>query len=396
MKSINIERLKNNYKTLRGISLIISLLIIVFGGISYWSNREFSTKQCLEIEEEKERIDCYGDIVSATLQRDGIQEAFSVVKNFYQNDPSFATSCHEFTHLIGEEAYKKFKQESKFEVVPETYYCGYGFYHGFIIKLMSSGDDLSLAQQFCMYTDRAINENSQTTQLDCYHGIGHGVTDYSSTELLGSGKEQVLIDNSVALCEEVSSSNEQLLRCIDGIFHSIGDIYLSDPDYMNSKDEQDPMALCRRQNIEHRKVCYGAMGYLVMQNFKEDFDKALGYASQIEEPEYAKALIRPMAGYRSYSTLGIDKNGENITSCSMLDDELAKECLMGLVEGITDFGTPGKEHEEVVRFCRTEGSPAWVADFCLDHAVKYFGSYFGQEKKSLLCSLAGPRVGCKT
>ncbi len=374
-------------KKRKSIFAALGFLVILFLGSLVFLNKGSALDQCLSLPVGGERDSCYQDLIKNILREKGIGEAFGAVKSLYETDPDFASDCHQFAHLIGEAAHLEFKEKGEFEVVPEAYYCGYGFYHGFIIALASAGEDISLAQQFCAYVEGALGENAQVATLDCYHGIGHGVTDYNSSEL---------VDNSLELCREIAPQKDQFNRCVNGIYHSLGDIYLGRFDEWDEEMKQDPLVLCRRQPVEYQGSCYSAMGYLVMQFFKDDFSAALNYASLISNSEYAKSLIQPMAGYQSYRTISEKKYEENLGACVVLDEVLAKACINGLVEGLSDFGSPGKEHLAVAELCRTGGFSAWVEDFCLDHAVEYFGEYFGQEKKKLLCDLVGERPACKS
>lgn len=330
---------------------------------------------------------CWKKEFESILKSSGVDKGFELLAFLYSTDQEFAGSCHDYTHLIGEEAYRKFSKNENFKITNTSSYCGYGFYHGFIIALFKDGEGGDVAANFCRYANDMISRNTQTAGLDCFHGIGHGATDFVVSQTTTSESLQTVVDNGLKLCQEVGANLEQKNRCVDGVYHSILDTSMVNPKHFELVVGDDVFKFCKSQKKIYQTSCYQSMGFLLMSLNDNDFSKTLHLIQTSLEPEFAGSLVRQMSGYEAYRSVNTSAISTDILVCQKLKKELKEECIRGLIEGLTDFGTPDKEELAIVNFCNDNNFNNYERDFCFLHGLEYFKVYFGEDKRQLLCQL---------
>lgn len=363
----------------------ILFTILVLGGVFLFFKlqKTYVAKDSCEGLTKEERYSCLADEFDRVLETYGVDEGFSLLTYLYEKDSEFPPVCHDYTHLIGEEAYKRFAKGQRFNLTDATSYCGYGFYHGFIISLFRDGKGKKEASEFCAWADKVLSEETNTTSLDCYHGVGHGMADFN---LEGESKTnaQMVIDKSVDLCKQTGETAEQVGRCINGVFHSIFS--------QRNNGLGDIFPFCHNQALVNQEACFSASSSFVMEKNENDFAKST-LLTQLNLPEdFASLVIRSMAGYEAYKSINDwEKIRSDIRVCKDLKTFLKEECIRGLIEGLTDFGLPGHEESAVKTFCEDPAFSTEEKNFCFEHALSYFKIYFGEEKMQKLCELVGDK-----
>jgi hypothetical protein len=360
------------------IPIIVAVFLLAIGIFFVLNKKEMP--ECTESDGEKAL--CWKNQFTKTLDSKGIDAAFLLLSDIYKKDQNFAASCHDYTHLIGEKASELYIAGENIKLDIESSYCGYGFYHGFIISLLKSGRDPKEAARFC-------NEGGVVAGLDCFHGMGHGFVDFNSSQLTSLEDIQVVINSGLKLCVSVSTKEEEIGRCKDGVYHSIFDVAMGDPTLIAiTSPRSDPFRMCKKQKDEDRDICVMSSSTVIMTINDNDFGSALNMAYK-ELGSEAHAIIRQMAGYEAMLSLKNNTLESDISACKKLPQNLKEECIKGLVEGITDFGEPGREALLVKNFCGDALFNNTEKKYCHDHALDYFGRYLGPEKKENLCEIIG-------
>lgn len=363
--------------------LIILFVLLIstsaFFLMTSFEKRYVPTDNCEGVSQENRAI-CLKEEFDEILTKFGIHAGFDLLTFLYQKDINFPSSCHDYTHLIGEEAYKRFSKGEKFKLTSATSYCGYGFYHGFILSLFEDGKGRQEAANFCSFANDTLSSQTSTTILDCYHGIGHGMIDFNLSESFSLDLGQKVVDTSLKLCKDASKNEEQVGRCFNGIYHSVLDLV--------SQNGSDVFDFCRLQSNENLEQCFSASSSFVMRDNNDDFAKSTLITQDELEEKFARIVIRSMAGYEGYRSVGNEEAmKKDIKICQMLTKTLKEECIRGLVEGLTDFGMPGAEEKEIKIFCQDGEFNEEESNFCFNHALDYFGRYFGEVKKQKLENL---------
>ena len=334
---------------------------------------------------DKKEGTCWESVIKQSLFVGGPKTAFSALKYLYEEEPEIRAECHDYAHYIGESSYELYKKSGAIGLAPEASYCGYGFYHGFIIAMMADGKEPFEVSRFCEDANSELSKDNPITRLDCYHGIGHGVTDYDFRNIPKIETAQILIESSTNLCKDVAPGEEELAWCADGVFHSVTEVPLQDlPKFI---DKNAPLSFCEAQEKDFQGACYESLGFLLMQLTNNDFAEALSYSKGVDNPLYKANMIRLLSGYQAYRTASDPDYIEDISSCRSLGSILFEECLKGLVEGSLDFGNPGDEYAALAKLCASEELSSQETDFCLSHAASHLGGTLGETKRDEFCDL---------
>jgi len=234
---------------------------------AYYESIQKSLQGCGEQETEGSKIQCWDEVLKRVLEREGLSAAFGILVDLYSTgEPHFITNCHDFTHILGEEAYYKFINGEEFDVVPETSFCSFGFYHGFMELLADIHGDVSMARDFCVRVDEQLFDKAPDATYSCYHGIGHGWA--NRHEDSGWGDELSISKPSLELCDRVAIDSQSLFRCATGVFDSISYDYYNGL-YGLVMNPEDPLWLCRVQEERFRKAfIYSTVGWPCSRNPK--------------------------------------------------------------------------------------------------------------------------------
>ena len=219
--------------------ILIVLFIILLGSAIKITLQKKQSNICQNLNSTSQKLQCWEELIGSTLNSGGIDQAFKIVEQLYQEDPVFISNCHDFVHLIGEKAYQKFSNQQDFNFSSKTYYCGYGFYHSFMESLIDDGEDFEKARQFCDLVDRKIHSQNADAKGACYHGIGHGAADNHDQNTFKDETE--LTSNALDLCEKVSEENVFLNRCSSGVFNVLAIAYNSNRLKIR---KTDPLRFC--------------------------------------------------------------------------------------------------------------------------------------------------------
>ena len=104
-----------------------------------------SQNECLKMKQPEQRT-CFEDLLDKTLKTKGLDEGFKLFRELAKIAPN---DCHQYAHNLGEYAFKtNVVGRKEIKAGPETSYCGYGFWHGFMGEMLAS-TDFNNATQFC-------------------------------------------------------------------------------------------------------------------------------------------------------------------------------------------------------------------------------------------------------
>lgn len=332
-----------------------------------------------------QQAQCWEELMEETLKESGVGAAFDVLDNLYVSEPRFAASCHGYTHLIGEEAYRLFAADQHMLLTAKTSYCGYGFYHGFMETLLYTTGDIKKAQEFCVYVDQELGSTtSYAGERACYHGIGHGAIDASDPRAWGDA--QAIIEPGLQLCEMVGETERQLFLCGNGVFNALANMF-TDSKYELSLNRSDPFWICKLQSKPYfKKSCYsqmtGVIPYLVDYNFLE----SLKFVETITEEEYISHTIRSLAQLAASFHSQEHNYSDVVFDCRTLEKYLHTYCMGGFAVGIMEFGPPEVEYVDAMNFCQKELLTEEEQQFCLRRIFSRASGYYSPEKYLGICA----------
>lgn len=272
--------------------------------------------------------ECFRNQLALIIKTSGLDAGFNEYNKLYKEGSVNANTCHILTHLLGQETYKV-KGDVSFAKIETTSTCSYGFYHGLMEVAFARGNGISTAEIFCWN----LKKNSKIPQSKeikgCFHGIGHGITDYYTYTGFGI---QDSIDKGLFICERVSRKNAEIMRyCGVGVFGSTSASY-TEGKY--SFDMNDPFLICRQQNASYSDLCYTAIPSVILILNKNDLHKSLSI------------IVAHLPGSKMLNDFGVEtisyefskadpKNNFKavVKECQNLPENLDIPCIRGYASG---------------------------------------------------------------
>lgn len=338
---------------------------------------------------------CWEDILDRALDKKGLNSAFELIADLYDSYPQFAPDCHSYSHKIGIAAYEKFAKGQEVELSPRTYYCGYGFYHGFMETMFQREGEATRAQEFCAYAGKKLADQTSDAEGACYHGIGHGTVDGGDPQAWGD--PQKMIEPGLKLCEQISKKREHLYRCVTGIYNAI-EILSTDPKYNLTMMIQDPFWLCPSQPDKYKEGCYTNMLPALFRFTGYDFEKMMKIIEKLPSAGDKEALdllehtVKGMVtlslffDYIMYNLQEPDYNAaKGVALCHSLKPDLRLPCVEGLAGGHMKFGKPEQEYIQGLSFCGSEMLKDDEKDICYKYILVRLRLWYPLDKARMIC-----------
>lgn len=366
---------------------ILIALFLIYLAFQTFSGQENKTvgSQCQQQVDRSQKVRCWEQALSTELAQQGLEAAFTLFREFHEADQDFASECHGFTHLIGTEAYRFFENNKDFSVPAIVSYCNYGFYHGFMEELLTSGGSLEEAGKFCAYIDRKLAVENPESPEQCYHGIGHGNAGVHDERLWGDA--DAIISQGLKICELVSDTKDRIYRCASGVYNAISDFHIQNEFgfSMDMIDVQDPLRLCAEQPAEHQEPCYGNMKSIVSAVTGDDFKKVVEIVSKIPNARNAEAAIWYLAGYNMQNKLYLEDYSEDIAICRSTAPNLYLPCIRGLATGFLWYATPEQEYKGALSFCALGSLSEEESNACFNEITPRLSFYYSYSKVMEIC-----------
>jgi plastocyanin len=199
---------------------------------------------------------CWSARLRDTLENEGIDSAFSALKELYESDERFRFQCHLSAHDLGLLAYGKYGKDIPFS--GDMRVCNDGFIHGFMEGFISQDEDPEDALAFCTRFGEALGDEHPIAGRQCLHGIGHGAMELIlkiRPDLWAQSTE--LVEESKRWCDSDDLDDDGRFRCISGSYSVLATWYSYQDEYRNFFSAEDPYHLCSaEQDPTARRGCY--------------------------------------------------------------------------------------------------------------------------------------------
>lgn len=308
---------------------------------------------------------CWADDLTATLKAKGIQAAFDQFRTFYEQDPEFRNiNCHDAGHFLGKAAYALYKADHSVVDRPETSYCGYGFYHGFMESMLvdEGPGHYEDVRNYC--TSLIVGGQLDNRSGACFHGIGHAVFDSLPGETWGDPARMVA--TALSTCRTILSNSAQYHQCSTGVFNSLANA-MSAHQYRLSFDSKDPLAICRMQPTFVEDGCYQEVGIGAIRDAFLDRAASIRFINSISNAAGKAGVLSAYAGDEA-TRHGADDMASIGSLCDSYTGVLQRTCVEGIVKGLRMSGEPGREYVPVLRYCSAY-APAQSRDRCFQFGV---------------------------
>jgi hypothetical protein len=370
--------------------LLILLLTVVGCAVLVVLSRSADVRDAVALCKESANKElCYATEIESTLKKRGIPAAFDALSYAYDNDRDFSATCHALTHELGAAAYETFRETGDTELTSKAWYCGYGYYHGFLDALMIDTNDISGAREFCAYIGKNVPHPPppEFAEGSCYHGIGHGITDGTDPRLWGD--DLVIAQPGLALCESVAQGNVVWQkRCSSGVFNAIGNMYF-DAKY-KLEPGPDPYSLCKRGGFSRvdAESCYSQMNTQAAALGRNDLSKIIAFTRTIRDREYRAAALKEASSYyiQTLKQRDRDLSASDIETCAKEDAYEAGICIDGLIGGVYEFGAPNAQYEEALAACAAADVSSTFGARCYSHVLAMSHFFYDESVQRTVCS----------
>lgn len=293
---------------------------------------------------------CWDDLLELTIKQQGLDAAFDLFTKLYQTDPEIPKACHGWAHVLGKSAYELFRDKKDIILRKETSYCGYGFFHGFIEKLLQETGDLKATREFCDYASKQLEKEAPGVYRNCLHGIGHGSIEVDDPKLWGNF--QAMLETGLNTCEATLTDKGELQECYDGSFNAMQQYALHN-EYKLSVDFDDLFKYCRIQKEQYHDACYyeftGLIGGATQHDFKKAADMIL---KDISGKSFAPRTIMKLSADFFQDDIANEDYTKNVLDCRALPEGLRSSCFNGILLGFIAHGEPNRQYVKGLEFCQ--------------------------------------------
>jgi hypothetical protein len=352
---------------------------IIVGGQDSIANQDYSN-YC-EFADNKKL--CFERLVDKELEESGIDKAFDVVAQLFATTPEFASICHDVVHKLGESAYQKYKDTQEASISSKSSYCGYGFYHGFMETLLTTGGNINEARDYCEQVEQNLSSVSMDAGGACYHGIGHGVSDQHDAKSAKSWQE--FISPALQICEKLSSDSQKIWRCATGVYNA-AEIAASSEDFAFVIDKNNPFSVCNTQPEIYQSACFPNLVPQVINLAKGNFSSALQYLSHIQKEDLYKEALTSIAVEEAklrgpYASV----LGDSIEICRNQPSQFINTCISSLAEGLLKHGSPGNEYIETFKFCSLDNLSKVERKLCFERVISILPIWYSRDTRQEIC-----------
>ncbi len=308
--------------------------------------RETTFPQCSYDKVRLGDLRCFDELVRSAIRTGGINEGWRVFQDLYAEGKA-PRACHWVAHLIGEETFYFFKKSGNVVLSPATSYCGFGFYHGFVGKLLQNNPSPELAISFCK---KVRDQLGLAAESNCFHGIGHGFTPDPPT-VSQEGDAEAVLKPGLSICRNLFATLPlQESVCASGALSVITQ-YMLENKYGFKIDRKDPFSFCDTVPVRYKQVCITEMAPKLDSLTDWDVSKIPLYLNSIIDQQLREEVVKIAAGVMMQRDITLSSWDLYIERCRTLPSNLSAACLKGIVWGMTGHGEPTKEYSKPLQFC---------------------------------------------
>ncbi len=332
---------------------------------------------------------CWEEAAIARTRAIGVDRVLVELADLFPTSDGLQTYCHDVTHVIGHQAYRRFRQGEVVQFSKQQAVCSWGFFHGFMEQMFRDGGTLADSAALCNAIEEENMEIERELISSCYHGLGHGsVLKHEEDPAFDFWK---ILDTGIAACEESSAEMIDRENCASGVIDGLlatgiaGDYPIPESVY------RDPHQICRRFE-EYKVSCYSATNWFLLQSSGGDFPKAASYVRTIPYEEIARDTMHWLDNLTVRLLSESDKE-KPAAWCSAMEASFQKPCITGFALGyMLNKGTQGREYLEGVAFCSQDVLSDGQTTDCYTAVLEYLSGHDGRETVDTLCAELGPAI----
>lgn len=354
-------------------------------------SKNFDINECAQFSDYTQKQQCWDQQLNGVMKKEGLEAAFDFFSALYKTEPDVPKECHGWGHVLGKAGYEVYKEKG-LALRPETSFCGYGFYHGFLAELMKDTGDITKAREFCENAVTELEGGLNNIRRNCIHGIGHGAASMLLEDPQNWGKFQKVVDTAVVVCEGLYTEDEDVKECYDGVFN---DIYL---DIFQNKNgftyeaymaKGDPFIDCQLQEERYKESCYFEVSGSFWRIFNYDVVAATKYAlANVQDLEQrGQKVIARIAADRIQNSITNQSHADSMEACHLVPNFLYKACFEGILNGFMQHGEPGNLDAKGYAFCEEESLNALERNECYEQFTQMLRGTYTETHMEQVCSV---------
>lgn len=318
--------------------------------------------------EQSQRYRCYADKIAYTTREFGVTSAINSL-NYYFKTPEGKSiegaTCHVLAHVIGEVAVSSLKKGG--DILKECgTFCTSGCLNGAAHVYILTTQDVKDAEKFCNSADV-----DNKTKLACYHGVGHGITEYLRFN----------IEKGLSMCDNLRDQ-EGRREC----GHAVLMDYIPMLSIVPSPIPPDILRFCLGLNAVYKDSCYeyaGALEYARSKNTTEAFS----VCSKMISGHSKDRCMTEIIGILLNTTPRSARPGLIADICNFPERQKTRTCFYSAVQmSIFTIGTTFGGASAII----CEMAPSWLQKDCY---LKIAGSLlqeYGEDSKNKFCKEVMP------
>ncbi len=350
--------------------------VVVVGGLSGSSE----TKECSVVADKSEKQACWNRVIISLLNTKGVAAALQYISMAYTQDSVFATDCHDYLHKVGEAVYDQHIPLTS-ELGPETNFCGYGFFHGYMERLLTVSGDITEASVFC---EKVSTVAAQVTADACLHGFGHGL--FASAVEKGGGNllPESVVATALVGCEKLGGGQtEKAARCSSGVYMELGTDEGAGQ-YNLHINATDPLGICMIQPTIYKADCYRQMQVVILNIANGNIRKGLEYSERMPDADFAATSVETYMG--GATKLGQDGVKDATASCRNIVAKFQPACISGIALAHMLRGAPGKEAVQALEYCNGDLLTKTEGMACRSYVIRYARNAYNPSVLQTICA----------
>lgn len=332
----------------------------------------------------QENATCFDEELRSIVRKSGINAAFALLAQKYDVG-DIPVACHWSAHKIGEETYLEEERGRPLVLTSQTYYCGYGFFHGYLeVMLRKNPYPEKQKEKIVYFCDTAQKQIGGEARDNCYHGIGSGFTENPPDPKVW-GKPEELVLPGLQICEKLFGKSREWEMCTTGVFAVLVN-FMSDNQYDFSFDKSQPFEFCAGLEEGFHRACYGEFAAKLESITKGDLRLVSSYVKNVND-KIGKLIVNVAAAAMMQSVVVKDDQTVFISDCRLFSPELQPSCIDGIVWGFLYHGRINEEHVKAFKFCNSNLFDSKEQDFCYQRLVARAKNMYSEAKFDKICSL---------
>ena len=336
-----------------------------------------SLDTCHKIENSEQKITCFEILLENTFKKNG-QKAIELFTKLVELEPN---NCHQYAHDLGEYIADQYTNGKKMEIGNEASYCEFGFWHGFMAKIIKNSN-FKTAINFCETRQDPTPRLLTELKGNCYHGLGIGLIP-DPPKLKIWGKAQLLLNPALKECDNIKEEWRDF--CYSGVFHPLIN-FMTGNKYSFNLDINHPFAICLNQEEKYKSQCYYQIAPKLAGLTKNNLPMTFSLIKQIPTiPElkytFQLAIINffnPQMSNKEYLT--------TLSECEKLGPLAKDYCISGLIKSFFSNGIADEAYTKGFNFCNLDDLNNDDKIPCFESVIKTLQRYYDSAKMKELCA----------